>query len=486
MTVRTIQMQQRADTDARWLQYDPILRAAEIGVVSDGTHAGWFKIGDGDTEWSGLAWAGSGLHVAGMADDGPLLKRDAADALSIRGNADADWADITVRNLTVKGVTTTIDSETVAIADNILTLNSDVEGTPPSTVSGIEVERGDEVNARIVFDEGDDAWKAGLAGSEAAISLEGHEHSYATLNDVPTKFTPESHAATHAAGGTDEVTPASIGADVVGAAATVQTNLDTHREDTANPHGVTYEDAGADAAGSADAALESAKIHCWQKAGIIPVSIYPTLHLKPDTDALPNAFTFTRSEPATYYDAVGVLQTAAIDTPRFGYDSSTGERLGLLIDPTSLDICHAAVSEFAFDPTQGTLFVEWIQKAVEADQKTIGLYQDASNRAHISIAATGILSAYARNTSGVVFSLASGVTVEAGQTYRAALSIGGENIFCVNGEGIFTSTSALNISPIQLDIGSLGGITHFLNGSIAHACYFPRALSAEELKRLTS
>jgi hypothetical protein len=60
-------------------------------------------------------------------------------------------------NFTVSGTTTTVNSNTVAVADNILTLNSDVTGAP-SQNAGIEVERGDETNVQIRWNEGSDTW----------------------------------------------------------------------------------------------------------------------------------------------------------------------------------------------------------------------------------------------------------------------------------------------------------------------------------------
>lgn len=42
--------------------------------------------------------------------------------------------------------------------------------------------------------------------------------------------------------------------------------------------------------------------------------------------------TFTRSSTATYFDALGVLQTAIADEPRFDHDPDTGEPLGLLVE----------------------------------------------------------------------------------------------------------------------------------------------------------
>jgi len=44
------------------------------------------------------------------------------------------------------------------------------------------------------------------------------------------------------------------------------------------------------------------------------------------------AITFTRASGATYFDADGVLQTAANDTPRFDHDPLNGNSLGLLVE----------------------------------------------------------------------------------------------------------------------------------------------------------
>jgi hypothetical protein len=61
-------------------------------------------------------------------------------------------------NLTVQGATTTVDSNTVNIGDNILVLNADETGDP-SQDAGIEVERGTGTNASFLWIEGDDYWK---------------------------------------------------------------------------------------------------------------------------------------------------------------------------------------------------------------------------------------------------------------------------------------------------------------------------------------
>ena len=83
-------------------------------------------------------------------------------------------APMTCGNLTVKGTMTTVNSETVKIADNILELNSNVSSsTNPTENSGIEVNRGKLINSSIIWDETDDKWKAGINGDLKAILLEG-------------------------------------------------------------------------------------------------------------------------------------------------------------------------------------------------------------------------------------------------------------------------------------------------------------------------
>ena len=61
-------------------------------------------------------------------------------------------------NLTVQGTTTTIESNTVSLGDNIIVLNNDVTGAP-SENAGIEIERGDEFNVLLRYNESTDRWQ---------------------------------------------------------------------------------------------------------------------------------------------------------------------------------------------------------------------------------------------------------------------------------------------------------------------------------------
>ncbi|MDP8229012.1 MAG: head fiber protein, partial [Candidatus Electryoneaceae bacterium] len=75
--------------------------------------------------------------------------------------------DLTVSgDLTINGTTTSIDTVNLEIEDNIVLLNKNQTGTPPTTLrSGIEVERGDSDNVKIQFNELTDKWEITEDGS---------------------------------------------------------------------------------------------------------------------------------------------------------------------------------------------------------------------------------------------------------------------------------------------------------------------------------
>jgi len=81
------------------------------------------------------------------------------DGTTIELGSDSSTRNVVVSgNLTVSGTTTTVDSNTVNIGDNIIVLNADETATP-SQDAGIEIERGTETNASFLWIEGDDYWK---------------------------------------------------------------------------------------------------------------------------------------------------------------------------------------------------------------------------------------------------------------------------------------------------------------------------------------
>lgn len=61
-------------------------------------------------------------------------------------------------NLVVEGTTTSVDSNTVTIGDNIIVLNADATGTATQN-AGIEIERGDDANKIFQWNEASDYWE---------------------------------------------------------------------------------------------------------------------------------------------------------------------------------------------------------------------------------------------------------------------------------------------------------------------------------------
>jgi hypothetical protein len=63
-------------------------------------------------------------------------------------------------NLTISGSTTTVNTEEIKLADNIIVLNSNFTGNPESIAenAGIEIERGTGTNAQFLWNETTDSW----------------------------------------------------------------------------------------------------------------------------------------------------------------------------------------------------------------------------------------------------------------------------------------------------------------------------------------
>ena len=90
-------------------------------------------------------------------------------------------------DLTVSGTTTYINTQTLNIGDNIITLNADETGTP-SADAGIEVERGTSANKSLFWDESEDEWtvgterfKAGTFEGDVTGNVSGNATTATTL-----------------------------------------------------------------------------------------------------------------------------------------------------------------------------------------------------------------------------------------------------------------------------------------------------------------
>jgi len=85
-------------------------------------------------------------------------------------------------NLTINGDTTVLNTQTLAVEDNIVVLNTNVIGSPTLN-AGIEINRGNLTSASLLWNETTDKWTAGLKGLEQEISYVGHTHTSSNITD---------------------------------------------------------------------------------------------------------------------------------------------------------------------------------------------------------------------------------------------------------------------------------------------------------------
>ena len=78
--------------------------------------------------------------------------------LDVRGNAIISTDLVVGGNFTVNGTVTTVNTETINLADNIIKLNSNALGAA-IVDAGIEVERGDDPNVQLIWNETSDKWQ---------------------------------------------------------------------------------------------------------------------------------------------------------------------------------------------------------------------------------------------------------------------------------------------------------------------------------------
>jgi hypothetical protein len=119
--------------------------------------------------------------------------------------------DLTVTgNLTVSGSTTYINTETIQLADNIIVLNSNATGSA-SENAGIEIERGDDPNVSVRWNESSNKWEFTNDGTNyseiaSASVVSGIDSRLGTAeSDIDTLETQVSALASASAGFTNKV-----------------------------------------------------------------------------------------------------------------------------------------------------------------------------------------------------------------------------------------------------------------------------------------
>ena len=78
--------------------------------------------------------------------------------------------DVTVAgNLVVSGTTTTVNSETIKLADNLIDLNSNFTAGAPTENAGIRIMRGDEAASQVRWNESTDKWEVSADSSTFSV-----------------------------------------------------------------------------------------------------------------------------------------------------------------------------------------------------------------------------------------------------------------------------------------------------------------------------
>lgn len=75
--------------------------------------------------------------------------------------------------------------------------------------------------------------------------------------------------------------------------------------------------------------------------------------------ALDPRVTFSRASGGTYFDADGILRTAAVDAPRFDFDPATRQPRGLLIEGQRTNAIRNSTAQGAAAGTPGTMPTNW-------------------------------------------------------------------------------------------------------------------------------
>jgi hypothetical protein len=146
-----------------------VLIGTDTLTVSGGTGVATSVSGDTITIDIGQAVATtSNVTFNNVTVDGTLTSDDiTAATMTASGHV------VVQGHLTGNGTTTTVNSNTVAIGDSIMVLNTDETGTP-SENGGFEIERGTSTNVSVLWNEATDYWQINDGTTTSKIMTAGN------------------------------------------------------------------------------------------------------------------------------------------------------------------------------------------------------------------------------------------------------------------------------------------------------------------------
>jgi hypothetical protein len=143
----------------------------------------------GDTGTDAVSLLTDTLTVLGTANEIETVVTDNVITIGLPDDVTIGNDLIVAGNLTVNGTTTTVNTEEILLADNIITLNSNETGAP-SQNAGIEVERGTTANVSLRWNETTDKWEIETAPAVFdSIATEGFVSSSVPVNNYAVTIT---------------------------------------------------------------------------------------------------------------------------------------------------------------------------------------------------------------------------------------------------------------------------------------------------------
>lgn len=158
-TVNTDSVELGVDTTGDYVES---VSASGAGVSVTGTGEGASVVVE-NTGVTSIAGTNNEIEVSASAGSVTVgLPNDVTIGNDLTVSGDA----IVEGNLTISGITTTVDTEQILLADNIITLNSNLSASAtPTENAGIEINRGSASAVALRWNETADVWEATTDGS---------------------------------------------------------------------------------------------------------------------------------------------------------------------------------------------------------------------------------------------------------------------------------------------------------------------------------
>lgn len=169
-------MQQRRDTAANWTLANPVLAAGEIGVETDTLR---FKVGDGTSAWSSLAYVGLVTSVAGKQGAVTLDHRDVGNLPTTLSQFTASQNDLNINTggivrissnaaVNITGIVAASSGDARLLSNvgsfTITLKHQDTGSTAANRIIGVnsaDVEIPANGSAVVYYDGTDSRWRAG-------------------------------------------------------------------------------------------------------------------------------------------------------------------------------------------------------------------------------------------------------------------------------------------------------------------------------------